>query len=51
MNSCEKSKFHHNHEIYTKNVGECYLQSELPLPPSDGFSIEIKYYSNVSEPK
>ena len=51
MNSCEKSKSHHDHDIYAKNIGACCLQSEMPLPPQDGFSIEIKHYSDVSEPK
>ena len=51
MNCSEISKSHHEHDIYRKNIGACCLQSEMPLPPQDGFAIEMKNYDDVAEPK
>ena len=51
MNCGEISKSHHAHDIYRKNIGACCLQSEMPLPPQDGFAIEMKNYDDVAEPK
>ena len=51
MNCNEISKSHHEHDIYRKNIGACCLQSEMPLPPQDGFAIEMKNYNDVAEPK
>ena len=51
MNCSEISKSHHEHDIYRKNIGAFCLQSEMPLPPQDGFAIEMKNYNDVAEPK
>ena len=51
MNSSEAPKSHHDHEIYTKNIEACCLQSAMPLPPQDRFAIEIKSYDDVPEAK
>ena len=51
MNCSEISKSHHEHDIYRKNIGACCLQSKMPLPPQDGFAIEMKNYNDVAEPK